>query len=203
MARRKKTPSTETRAVLLQAAFELFLRRGFHATSMRQIAARAKLSVAAAYNHFRNKEDLFVAVLQCYHPYNRVLPALAEIRGDTVEDFLRRGARRMIQELGKEPGFLRLLLIEIVEFDNRHTAALFAGVIPRIAAFTRSVTRLRGRLRPYSIPVLVRSFAGLFISYHISDILVWKYLPKRLQKDCLDDFVEIYLHGVLAPPGAK
>jgi AcrR family transcriptional regulator len=188
-----------TRDAIIQAAYELFLKHGYHATSMRDIAARAKLSVAAAYNHFKNKDDLFVAVLRKFHPYNKILPALAEVDGDTVEDFLRQGARRIIQVLGREPGFLRLSLIEIVEFDSRHISAVYADFIPRLVEFTRSVTRRKGTLRPFPLPVLIRSFGGLFISYYISEIMIWKFLPKSMQTDCLDDFIDIYLHGVLAP----
>lgn len=201
----KPRKSSDTKARLLQAAYELFLRKGFHAASMRDIAARAHLSVAAAYNHFKNKDELFTAVLRQYHPYTLILPALAEVKGDTVEEFLRQGARRMIQVLGQRPGFLRLMLIEIVEFDSRHMPALFNEVIPRLVEFAQSVTKRKGKLRAYPLPVLIRSFAGLFISYYISEIMIWKYLPKSMQSDCLDDFVEIYLHGVLAPAptGAK
>ncbi len=195
----------DTKSRLIRAAYELFLQHGYHATSMREIAARSGLSVAAAYNHFKNKDELFTAVLRGYHPYTLILPALAEVRGDTVEDFLRQGARRMIQVLGRRPGFLRLMLIEIVEFDSRHVPALFAEVIPRLMEFAQTVTRRKGALRPFPLPVLIRSFAGLFVSYYISEIMIWKYLPKSMQTDCLDDFVEIYLHGVLAPApsGAK
>jgi AcrR family transcriptional regulator len=193
----KKPPDTKSR--LIQAAYELFLKHGYHGTSMRDIAARAGLTVAATYNHFKNKDELFTSVLLAHHPYVHILPALAEVQGETVEDFLRQGARRMIQVLGEKPGFLKLMLIEIVEFDSRHIPALFAEVIPRLLAFAQSVTQRKGTLRPFPLPVLVRSFAGLFISYYISEILVWKYLPKSMQTDCLDDFVEIYLHGVLAP----
>ena len=199
----KKSPDTKSR--LIQAAYELFLKHGYHGTSMREIAARAGLSVAAAYNHFKNKDELFIAVLRQYHPYTRILPALVEVKGDTVEDFLRQGARRMIQVLGQKPGFLRLMLIEIVEFDSRHMPDLFSEVIPSLMEFSQSVIKRKGSLRPFPLPVLVRSFTGLFVSYYISEILVWKYLPKSMQTDCLDDFVEIYLHGVLAPAptGAK
>jgi AcrR family transcriptional regulator len=196
---RKKTRAPDTRAVLLQAACELFLKHGYHATSMRDIAARAKLSVAAAYNHFKNKDELFVAVLREHHFFHQILSSLAEVEGDSVEDFLRQGARRIQKVLSREPGFLRLMLIEIVEFDSRHNPEIFSDFIPRLAEFTRSVTRRKGSLRPFSQPVLIRSFAGLFVSYYISEILIWKYLPKSMQKDCLDDFVDIYLHGVLAP----
>ncbi len=199
----KQPPDTKSR--LIQAAYELFLKHGYHATSMRDIASRAGLSVAAAYNHFKNKDELFTAVLRGYHPYTLILPALAEVQGDTVEDFLRQGARKMIQALGRKPGFLRLMLIEIVEFDSRHIPALFAEVIPKLTEFAQSVTRRKGSLRPFPLPVLIRSFAGLFVSYYITEIMIWKYLPKSMQTDCLDDFVEIYLHGVLAraPAGAQ
>jgi len=189
----------DTKSRLIRSAYDLFLKHGYHATSMRAIAARAGLTVAATYNHFKNKDALFTAVLLTHHPYVRILPALAEVKGETVEDFLRHGARRMIQVLGEKPGFLKLMLIEIVEFDSRHIPALFAGAIPQLLAFARSVTERKGSLRPFPLPVLVRSFAGLFISYYISELLIWKYLPKAMQTDCLDDFVDIYLHGVLAP----
>ena len=140
----KKIPTKQqldTKSRLIQAAYELFLKHGYHATSMRDIAARAELSVAAAYNHFKNKDELFIAVLRKYHPYTRILPALAEVQGDTVEDFLRQGARRMIQVLGQKPGFLRLMLIEIVEFDSRHMPDLFSEVIPSLLEFAQSVTK--------------------------------------------------------------
>ncbi len=199
MKKNSANKPSDTKTRLIQAAYELFLKHGYHATSMRDIATRAKLSVAAAYNHFKDKDELFTAVLREYHPYTYILPALAEVKGDTIEDFMRQGARRMIQVLGRRPGFLRLMLIEIVEFDSRHIPALFAEVIPRLLEFAQSVTQRKGLLRPFPLPVLIRSFVGLFVSYYISEILVWKYLPKSMQTDCLDDFVEIYLHGVLAP----
>jgi AcrR family transcriptional regulator len=191
--------TVDTKSRLIRSAYDLFLKHGYHATSMRAIAARAGLTVAATYNHFKNKDALFTAVLLAHHPYVRILPALAEVKGETVEDFLRQGARRMIQVLGEKPGFLKLMLVEIVEFDSRHIPDLFAGAIPQLLAFAQSVTERKGSLRPFPLPVLVRSFAGLFISYYISELLIWKYLPKAMQTDCLDDFVDIYLHGVLAP----
>jgi AcrR family transcriptional regulator len=198
MKNRLRKP-VDTKSRLIRSAYDLFLKHGYHATSMRAIAARAGLTVAATYNHFKNKDALFTAVLLAHHPYVRILPALAEVKGETVEDFLRQGARRMIQVLGEKPGFLKLMLVEIVEFDSRHIPDLFAGAIPQLLAFAQSVTERKGSLRPFPLPVLVRSFAGLFISYYISELLIWKYLPKAMQTDCLDDFVDIYLHGVLAP----
>jgi AcrR family transcriptional regulator len=53
-----------TRARLLRAASELFAERGFHATTVRDIAARAGANVAAGHYHFGSKRDLYVEVLR-------------------------------------------------------------------------------------------------------------------------------------------
>lgn len=45
------------------AATELFVERGYHGASMREIAERLDLSKAALYHHFHDKPELFLAVL--------------------------------------------------------------------------------------------------------------------------------------------
>lgn len=44
---------------LLDAAEEVFGRRGFHDTSLKDVAAAAEFSVGTIYNFFENKDDLF------------------------------------------------------------------------------------------------------------------------------------------------
>jgi TetR/AcrR family transcriptional repressor of mexJK operon len=48
---------------LLNAATEVFLEKGFAATSVDEIAARAKASKVTFYHHFGNKEKLFEAIV--------------------------------------------------------------------------------------------------------------------------------------------
>lgn len=52
-----------TRDRLLEAAEALFSERGYHAVSMRHIAERAHVNLAAANYHFGSKERLFVEAL--------------------------------------------------------------------------------------------------------------------------------------------
>lgn len=49
------------------AAAEAFAERGFHATSTRDIAARAGLSPAAVYVHFSSKEELLFQIIRIGH----------------------------------------------------------------------------------------------------------------------------------------
>ncbi len=50
----------ETRAVIEEAAVDLFARRGYHATSMRSIAAAADIQPAAIYHWFPAKESILI-----------------------------------------------------------------------------------------------------------------------------------------------
>jgi AcrR family transcriptional regulator len=59
-------PSTEppiTRDRIIEQATRLFVSRGYHAMSMREIAEAVGVTKAALYYHFSDKEDLFLAVL--------------------------------------------------------------------------------------------------------------------------------------------
>jgi AcrR family transcriptional regulator len=55
------TKRDQTRDHVLQTALRLFRRKGFDATTMRDVAEAASMSVGAAYYHFRSKEDLVLA----------------------------------------------------------------------------------------------------------------------------------------------
>ena len=52
---------------LLVAGLELFAAQGFHGTTTRDIAARAGMSPAALYVHYRTKEDLLFRISRIAH----------------------------------------------------------------------------------------------------------------------------------------
>ena len=58
--RRVESPSIRR---LLLAAVDSFWKSGFHASSTRDIAKRAKLSPAAVYVHFKSKEELLFTII--------------------------------------------------------------------------------------------------------------------------------------------
>ncbi len=58
------TPKSErSRDLILQSAAQLFRRQGFSATTLRQIAARAKIKAGSIYYHFDSKEEILDEVL--------------------------------------------------------------------------------------------------------------------------------------------
>src|SRR5207302_1067534 len=73
----EKSPSPESQAhaqdsrdEILKAAMHLFANRGFHETSMSEVAREARVSKALIFWHFKTKEELFLAVLnRLLEPY--------------------------------------------------------------------------------------------------------------------------------------
>lgn len=59
----KREIASETRRTLiLEAAIACFIEKGFHQTGMRDIAARAGVSIGNLYNHFPGKHDFLIGL---------------------------------------------------------------------------------------------------------------------------------------------
>ena len=64
MARRTKEDALATRNLILDTAELVFVRRGVSRTSLHEVAQSAGLSRGAIYWHFKDKADLFEAMMQ-------------------------------------------------------------------------------------------------------------------------------------------
>lgn len=187
-----------TRLAVEDAAIELFMEQGYHATSMRQIAERANLALGGIYNHFSSKEEIFEAIIVDKHPYRKILPIILESEGETVEGFLKNALYVIMRELSAEPVYIKLLFIEIVEFNGKHGAILLKEIAPKILPVFEKLVKSRKDLRVTNPAVLMRSFFGMIMSYFITDMLISNsVISKLLPKNQMDAYVDIYLHGIL------
>ncbi len=98
----------QTSQAVLTAAYQLIIRQGYAATSMRQIAEKAGLSLGSIYNHFSSKDDVFRAIVEQRHPFFQMLPLLQAVEGSTVEEYVRNAAHTLVEELTRHPEFLNL-----------------------------------------------------------------------------------------------
>ena len=188
----------QTRTDIIQAAHELFVRQGYHGTSMRQIAKKAGIALGGLYNHFDSKEDVFKEVFLEYHPYREVLPAVVAARGNTIEELLRDTVTRMITALQDRPKFMNLMFIEVVEFDSVHARELFASMLPQIVEVVqRTLGEGRDQLRPIPLMMLIRAFFGMFFSYFLTEIIFAEASPPEFRENTIDYLIDIFLHGVL------
>jgi AcrR family transcriptional regulator len=191
-----ETKGERTRARVVRVAQRLFVERGYHGTSVRQIADGAGLALGGIYNHFSGKEEIFVGVMLAHNPYDDIVGALEDARGERVEDLVRSAAAGMLVALDQRPDGLHLLFIEIVEFGGQHLPQLFEKVAPEMMGFAQRLVEAGG-LRPVPLFTLIRAFVGFFFAYFITDWLIGGHFPPEMKEGAFDDFVDIYLHGVL------
>ncbi|MDD2920766.1 MAG: TetR/AcrR family transcriptional regulator [Anaerolineales bacterium] len=197
----KKEPQTKgevTRLTIEDAALALFMKQGYHATSMRQIAEQAGLALGSIYNHFASKDEIFEAIIIDKHPYKKVLPAILEAQGDSAEEFFKNALHIVIAELGKEPYYINLMFIEFVEFKGKHATIMLREIAPKILPVMEKIIQTRKSIRVTNPAMLVRTFFGLIISYYITEMIVNNsVIGDLMPKDTVDAYADIYLHGIL------
>ena len=186
-----------TRQAILESAYNLIVKQGYAATSMRQVAEGAGLALGGIYNHYPSKEDVFRAIIVERHPFFQIIPILNSVEGESVEDFVRNAAHTLVAELGHHPDFLTLMLTEIVEFKASHVPGLFEKFFPMVLPLIQRLGGLEGNMRQIPPYVLARAFLGMFFSYYITEMLVARAMPPDMQVNALDHFVDIFLHGIL------
>jgi len=115
-----------TRERILDAAEQLFAKRGFEGVTVRQIMSRAGADVALAYYHFKSKRDLFDAVLlRRAQTLNELrLAALADVeerhRDDppSVEEIIEAFTRPLLEVLEEKPEEWRDYMALVAQVNN-------------------------------------------------------------------------------------
>jgi TetR/AcrR family transcriptional regulator, cholesterol catabolism regulator len=73
---------------ILRAAIELYGKQGYHVTTIREVAQRAKVSVGLIYQYVADKEDvLFLALVEVLDSYLREIPQALDGLTDPMERF--------------------------------------------------------------------------------------------------------------------
>jgi len=188
-----------SRSEILHAAHDLFIKQGYHGTSMRQIAQHANLALGGLYNHFSSKEQVFEAVFLTFHPYHQVLPLIASAQGDNLEQVVRNAIGHIARAVEGRQDFMNLMFIELVEFKSIHTQKLFGQLFPQgMQIMQHLVSAYPQQIRPIPGPMVLRTFLGFFFGYFLTETALAPAAPPEFREQALQQFVDIYLHGILA-----
>ncbi|MGB2897120.1 MAG: TetR/AcrR family transcriptional regulator [Anaerolineales bacterium] len=187
-----------TRESILEGAYQLFLQQGYHGTSMRQIAEEAGIALGGIYNHFSGKEEIFTSVLEAYHPVHEIVPGIQASEGATIEEFVRNAAKSMMTALERQPGFLNLIFIEIVEFNSQHLPDLVGVTFPKIMSIVSPFAESQSKLKDFPLQSIVRSFIGLMFMQVLTEKLVGSQFVDMKPDEAFEQTLQIFLHGILA-----
>jgi AcrR family transcriptional regulator len=136
---RRRLSAEARRQVILDAALDAFADGGFNETSLETVAARAGVSKALIYEHFKSKRELHQALLETY-----VLEMLVRITGaiagaESAEDRLRAGLEGFLAFVEDSRDAWRMLIrnranADVSDFFER----LFAEVAEMVGGLMAS-----------------------------------------------------------------
>jgi AcrR family transcriptional regulator len=189
------TSELSTKKQILDSAYQLFVDKGFHGSSMRGIAEHAGIKAASIYNHFENKEQIFEAVFIEKHPMFRILEILDNIKGDTAEDLLTNAVIRLNKELQSEPALLNLFFVELVEMNGRHVSRAIKTNFPTDSNFIKMIYERKTEIREIPIPVLIRSLIGTIFANIMFNWFIGEDNVKKWGKQ--SELTDVLLRGLL------
>lgn len=173
---------------ILNVAEKLFMTKGYHATSTRQITEILGVSQPTIYYHFKNKEDIYYHVILRLSEDVRInLYSISENRNKTLEEKL----IHMTEFLKAKHPFNLFLMLH----DIQHTLSpalsekLYAlwevsYKEPFITLFSKHENQLRKEINLDSI-----------VQYLF--VLIASYLENGKQEYELQGSIDLFLHGVI------
>jgi AcrR family transcriptional regulator len=119
---RSERRKQETRREIIDAAFECFAERGYHATGIADVAARLGIGHGTFYRYFENKRDIVDHVINDL--IDKVIAALGAENApeavDTLEDYRLQSARigeALARIMLEDPRVPRMLILEAPGID--------------------------------------------------------------------------------------
>jgi len=195
MVERKKAH----RAKLLETSIGLFGKHGYHATTVPMIVGESGSSTGAFYFYFRNKEDVFAAVLEAVG--QQIAAALNKAIANAGEDTFRQmkaAVESLIFFLAGNPLAARILIVESSGLTPR-----LAGVRQAIvASHCRSVEQALKRLPRLRSGIDPKVAASCWVGAVLESVQQWLQTPKdqRLGPETLaKEISQFNLRGIGAP----
>jgi TetR/AcrR family transcriptional regulator, regulator of cefoperazone and chloramphenicol sensitivity len=204
-------PLFKARDRILQIATELFADRGFDAVTIRDLAQRASVNVAAINYHFRSKDDLYKAVVdQAFARWAReVVIVDMQSSGETPETVIRAIVESLLDPVllrPRRPDHIRLLGWELLRATS---LAADSTTAPAFLPLVQTVASALARSAPRSAP-LPESDAALLAQSLIGQCLLFGFARQVFPDtkvhslhnvDLVDQIVAIALAGLAAIMG--
>lgn len=164
----------ERQAEILGAALRVFARKGFHRTTVRDIAREAGLADGTIYNHFENKSALLLALLEGLNRRGREETGLEAVEDEPLETFLPRHFRFMLEALTKGTGdALPVILAELLTNPELRQAYARRLLEPNAALGEEALARWvrQGRVRGETPELKVRMVSALLLGLVVGRLL--------------------------------
>jgi TetR/AcrR family transcriptional regulator len=163
-----KRDADRSKAAILTAAENLFASRGYDSASLADIAVAAKVSRGLPSYFFKNKEQLYTAVLKraADDLRKRVLRRIRSRMWALPVDLLPVVAESYIDYWTEHPRFVRLLQWEVLNTRSRSLPGVFQALFQETLEALSPVIP-RTSLNEFDLRQLLLSIAGMCLPFQI------------------------------------
>jgi AcrR family transcriptional regulator len=192
------TSPPETTGRLFDTASELFRRRGYSATTTREIAAAFGIQQASLYHHIANKEDLLYRIcVSSLEPFVKDVPAAVE-QEERPADRIKLLIHAHLTTLLRYQQRNVTQLTELRSLSARHRAEVLA-LRDNYEQFSRSILKNAQAAGAIRDDVSAK-FLNLALMSILNHAALWFRKGKALSEDHLADlFAQVFLNGAATP----
>lgn len=206
MPKLSTTAIEEKKGRIEDAAKQLFIKQGFHATSMRNIASKAGTSLGNVYNYYRTKDEILESIIAKYQTVidERLKSIFDEIESPLEPESLVAFGRLVKKMVNEHHDFWLLMYIDVLEFENRHFRKMFEGLAKnlrrRFAGHFADIKN-RGRVHDGVDPAIGFTAAYMqFFNYFLVEKLFGGNRHFGISDEqVIEKLSEIYCRGLLRP----
>ena len=181
---------------ILDSAIQLFREKGYHATSMQDLADAVGLQKGSLYHHIASKEDLLLKIIE--QAMNVLIAGVESIMSENISprEKLERAVANHIQVVTGNLGPLTVFIRETYALTPEQQAEIRATRRRYRALFEQILQQGvdRGQFRPHDVQLVSLAMFGLGNS-----IYQWYQPGGRLRPaEIARQFVDLLLRGILA-----
>jgi len=198
---RPRMSGTDRRNQLLEAALEVFAKKGFEGATTKEVAAAAGVTEAIIFRHFPSKQALYTAVLDHHVQSEEAQEWLAEIRGwmdqDNDEEVLRSIARAILQSYRTDTRYERVLLfaaLEGHELGLAHNRQLVTPIFELLRDYFARRQR-EGAIADLHPGAIIAAIVGM-TKNHAMVTQMFGYDTGAADEEVIDSFVRITMNGI-------
>lgn len=187
------------------AARELFIKQGFHATSMRDISKRAEVSLGNLYNYYETKESIFESIIDKYQTVidEDLRSIFAEIDEPMEPSNLRKLGESVGRLVNEHSDFWLLMYIDVLEFQNRHFRKMFDGITDRFRKvfgekFKEAEKRGDLRMGVDAAPVFTAAYMQFFNYFLVEKLFGGNQHLGLTDDQALNCLTKVFAYGTLS-----
>lgn len=185
----------ERKKQLIEVSKKIFIKKGYHLTTTKEIAKQAGVSEPVIYKHFANKQELFFEVIK-----NVAFNSFKDIKLDSgldLPEFLESFIYQHLNNVDENFELLKFFFLQVLEDDivrNFYLTQLVPQIRKNLLPYLEKINQ--NNINQYSVPFNGFILGGMMIPFIVAEGL-FNFNPENLtRKELSKRLVEVFLRAI-------